>query len=78
MSQKIAQQVKAMLQKRDKEGRPVRGRAMYAYLTGTALGAAQLIFSDAGTRTTDADGTHLRPRTSWSLPPDLPERLMRL
>ncbi|MEV0386056.1 hypothetical protein [Nonomuraea sp. NPDC050643] len=59
MSQKITRQVKEMRQKRDKDGRPVRGRAMYAYYTGTAIGAAQLIFSDAGTRTIDADGTHL-------------------
>ncbi|MDP4511863.1 hypothetical protein [Nonomuraea turcica] len=58
MSRKIIRQVKEMLQ-RHAEGHPVRGRDMYAYLTGTAVGAAQLIFSDAGTRTVDGDGTHL-------------------
>ncbi|MEV4080266.1 hypothetical protein AB0J43_08255 [Nonomuraea fuscirosea] len=59
LAQKIARQVREMKQKRDKEGRLVCGRALYASLTGTALGAAQLIFSDVGTRTLDGDGTHL-------------------
>ncbi|MEV4285692.1 hypothetical protein AB0K40_09310 [Nonomuraea bangladeshensis] len=37
----------------------VRSRARYGYLTGTALGATQRIFSGAGTRAIDGDGTHL-------------------
>ncbi|MGP4104041.1 hypothetical protein [Nonomuraea sp. KM90] len=59
MSQKIAERVEKLLHMRQDNGRPYCGLLLYAFLTGTAVGAQNVMFSDIGTGTFDDDGTNM-------------------